>query len=156
MSSLHRSVYQCSNCCCIQFCYQCCIMDHPEMQSITNASKRCMSCRRTVTIRLRNYKMPATTYNAKLFHTLHICRHRLDFFMLLQGWEPCKYWKIGEISLIRTLISVIIYIFLGSGGGEHLVYFDTCFWSIYVKEEFPPATKLDIVPVHNSEQVALV
>ena len=117
MSSLHRSVYQCSNCCCIQFCYQCCIMDHPEMQSITNASKRCVSCRRTVTIRLRNYKMPATTYNAKLFHTLHICRHRLDFFMLLQGWEPCKYWKIGKISLIRTLISVIIYIFLGSGGG---------------------------------------
>ena len=86
---------------------------------------------------------------------LHVCRHRLDFFMSLQGWEPFKYWKMGKISPIGTLISVIIYIFW-ERGGEHLVYFDTCFRSIYVKAEFPPATKLDIVPVHNSEQVALV
>ena len=48
---------------------------------------------------------------------LHVCRHRLDFFMSLQGWEPCKYWKMGKISLIGTLISVIIYFFLGAGGG---------------------------------------
>ena len=61
-----------------------------------------------------------------------------------------------DITHTDTNFCDYLYFFGERGGGEHLVYFDTCFWSIYVKEEFPPATKLDIVPVHNSEQVALV
>ena len=63
------------------------------MQSITNVSRRCMSCRRTVTIRLQNYKMLATTSSAKVFHVGFV-----DFFWLhgaVNEILSCDYYRFG-------------------------------------------------------------